>query len=115
MKNFLILPNQLFNIKYLKENKIKSTEYQIIIYQHPQYFTKYNFNKKKLILHFSSIQYYKDYLERNKYNVNLIKLSDKFDIKHYEMFKSADNIDLTPTKEYNNPNFLLNKIALTES
>tara|TARA_B110000259_G_scaffold185917_1_gene235999 strand:- start:476 stop:1795 length:1320 start_codon:yes stop_codon:yes gene_type:complete len=109
MKNFLILPNQLFNIKYLKQNKIKSTEYQIIIYQHPQYFTKYNFNKKKLILHFSSIQYYKDYLERNKYNVNLIKLSDKFDIKHYEMFKSADNIDLTPTKEYNNPNFLLNK------
>ena len=40
----LILPNQLFNIEYLKKYK----KYIILIYEHPQYFTKYNFNKKKI-------------------------------------------------------------------
>ena len=106
--NFLILPNQLFKIKYLKENKIDEN-YKIIIYEHPQYFTKYNFNKKKLILHYASMKYYKTYLEENNYNVELIKYDDDFKIKHYNMFKSADNLDnLKPNKIYDNPNYLLN-------
>ena len=111
MKNFLILPNQLFDIKYLKQNKIYSKEYDIIIYEHPQYFTKYNYNKKKLILHYGSIKYYKKYLEENSYNVNLIKFNEnlnKFN-ENYEMFRSSDNLDdLKPKIEYNNPNYLLN-------
>lgn len=109
MKNFLILPNQLFDVKYFKQNKIKPSDYQIVIHQHPQYFTKHNYNKKKLVLHYSSIEYYKDYLEKNNYNVNLIKFSDKFNLKEYEMFRSADNLNLKPTVEYDNPNYLLNK------
>ena len=109
MKNFLILPNQLFDIKYLKQNKIKPSDYRIVIHQNPQYFTKHNYNKKKLVLHYSSIEYYKDYLEKNNYNVNLIKFSDKFNLKQYEMFRSADNLNLKPTVEYDNPNYLLNK------
>ena len=41
--NLLILPHQLFNIKYFpKDIDIK----KVIIHEHPQYFTKYNFNKK---------------------------------------------------------------------
>lgn len=112
MKNFLILPNQLFDVKYLKQNKIKPSDYQIVIHQHPQYFTKHNYNKKKLVLHYGSIDYYKDYLEKNKYNVNLIKFSDKFNLKEYEMFRSADNLNLKPTLEYDNPNYLLNKELL---
>jgi deoxyribodipyrimidine photolyase-related protein len=107
--NFLILPNQLFEIKYLKENKITENDYKIILYEHPQYFTKYNFNKKKLILHYASMNYYKNYLEENNYNVDLIKYTDKFLIKDFEMFKSADNLnDLKPNKIYDNPNYLLN-------
>ena len=39
---FLILPHQLFNIKYLKEYE----DNEFYIYEHPQYFKKYNFNKK---------------------------------------------------------------------
>lgn len=54
----LLLPNQLFDIKYLKKYKKES----IILYEHPQYFTKYNFNKKKLVLHRASMKYYFDYL-----------------------------------------------------
>ena len=49
----LILPNQLFDIKYLKKYKKES----IILYEHPQYF-----NKKKLVLHRASMKYYFDYL-----------------------------------------------------
>jgi deoxyribodipyrimidine photolyase-related protein len=109
MNNFLILPNQLFEIKYLIKNKITNSEYKIILYEHPQYITKYNFNKKKLILHFSSIQYYKKYLEDNNYKVNLIKFNETLNLDKYEMFKSADNLNLKPNKEYDNPNFLLNK------
>ena len=39
---FIILPHQLFHKKYLPKNIKK-----IILWEHPQYFTKYNFNKKK--------------------------------------------------------------------
>ena len=54
------------------------------------------------------MKYYKDYLEKNKYNVNLIKFSEKFNLKDYEMFTSADKLNLKPTMEYDNPNYLLN-------
>ena len=106
MNNFLILPNQLFDVKYLNKEKIKNDKYKIILYEHPQYFTKYNFNKKKLILHYASMKYYKDYLEGEKYNVKIIKHTEKFDLKDYEMFRSADNINLKPKVEYDNPNLI---------
>ena len=108
MINFIILPTQLFDINYLKKENITNNKYKIFIYEHPQYFTKYNFNKKKLILHYSSIKYYKEYLENKNYKVEIIKYTDKFKIKDYEMFKSADNINLIPNKIYDNPNYLLN-------
>ena len=38
----LILPTQLFPVKFLGKYK-KET---IILYEHPNYFTKYNFNKR---------------------------------------------------------------------
>lgn len=109
MKTFLILPNQLFEIKYLTKNNIKENNYKIVLYEHPQYFTKHNFNKKKLILHYASMEYYKKYLEKKKYIVEIIKFTDKFNLKEYEMFRSADNLKLNPNKVYNNPNYLLNE------
>ena len=36
---FLILPHQLFDIKYFEDDYD-----EVVIYEHPQYFTKYNFN-----------------------------------------------------------------------
>ncbi len=44
MDIFVILPNQLFDKKYLPKN------FKFYLWEHPQYFTKYNFNKKKLII-----------------------------------------------------------------
>ena len=46
MKTFLILPHQLFAEEYLPEE-----EYEYVLWEHPQYFTKYNYNKKRLVMH----------------------------------------------------------------
>lgn len=108
MKNFLILPNQLFDISYLKKINITPKDYKIILYEHPHYFTSLNFNKKKLLLHFSSMLNYKVYLKHHKYQVNYIKYNKKLTINNYEMFNSADNLnDIKGIKEYENPNYLL--------
>ena len=108
MKNFLILPNQLFDISYLKKINITPKDYKIILYEHPHYFTSLNFNKKKLLLHFSSMLNYKVYLKHHKYQVNYIKYNKKLTINNYEMFNSADNLnDIKGIKEYDNPNYLL--------
>jgi len=108
MKNFLILPNQLFDISYLKKINITPKDYKIILYEHPHYFTSLNFNKKKLLLHFSSMLNYKVYLKHHKYEVKYIKYNKKLTINNYEMFNSADNLnDIKGIKEYENPNYLL--------
>ena len=52
----LILPHQLFDTKYFPKD-VK----EVILFEHPQYFKKYNFNKKKLILHRASMKEYHDF------------------------------------------------------
>ena len=64
MKTFLILPHQLFAEEYLPEE-----EYEYVLWEHPQYFTKYNYNKKRLVMHRASMKYYQDYLKKNKHKV----------------------------------------------
>ena len=66
--SFLILPNQLFEVKHLD----KSLEH--IIYEHPHYFKSYKYNKKKLILHRASMKYYHDYLKKLENLAHLLKL-----------------------------------------
>ena len=91
MSNFIILPNQLFDKKYLN-NKYKYT-----LWEHPQYFTKYKFNKKKIILHRASMRSYYDYLTKNKFKVDYLEYSEKFsklDIKDYIIFNPIDKLKL---------------------
>ena len=59
MNLFVILPHQLFDKKYLDK------KYEYILWEHPHYFKKYNYNKKKLLLHHGSMKYYFDYLKKN--------------------------------------------------
>jgi len=72
--NFFILPNQLFETKHLKstiddfkkqiteKSKSKSETFtvSIILWEHPHFFTKFKFNKKKLVLHRASMKHYFD-------------------------------------------------------
>lgn len=108
---FLILPNQLFDKKYLD----KSLHY--IIWECPHFFTAYNYNKKKLMLHRASMKYYYDYLKKHNYHVSYIEYNNileqdesyllynplnKPDIlglpKHYKIYdKPTPSLLLSPT------------------
>lgn len=103
----LILPHQLYNINIIK--KIKDIK-DIIIWEHPHYFKKYNYNKKKLVLHRASMKYYNDLLKDNKYNVKYVEYNKKPLINNYIVFDPIDKIKL-PNKYtmLESPNFLLNK------
>ena len=73
-KQLLNFPNQLFEKKYWKEYDYE----KIYLIGDPIYFGfrrgKYmKFNKKKLILHRSSMKYYQKYLEKHKYHVEYIE------------------------------------------
>lgn len=102
--NLLILPHQLFDKKYIPKDS------KIIIWEHPHYFKSYNYNKKKLILHRASMQYYYDYLLDNNYDVlDYFNFNDKFNFKGSLMvFDPIDRINLPKdVKILDSPNFLL--------
>ena len=101
---FIILPHQLFHKKYLPKNIKK-----IILWEHPQYFTKYNFNKKKLILHRASMKHYYDYLKKNKYNIQYINFNKTPTYKKSTLFDPIDKIKIPNTTLIESPNFLLTK------
>lgn len=61
IKNLLVLPNQLF--KQIKKKKVE----KIILYEAEEYFTKYNYNQKKLLLHRASMQnFYQELKEESE-------------------------------------------------
>ena len=114
----ILLPHQLFEVDYLKDttNDLDKIN-EIILYEHPQYFMKYNFNKKKLVLHRASMKYYEDYL-KTKLKSKIKKITyheykDSFDInkqKDVVMFDPIDKIKLSKKiKILETPNFLLTK------
>mgnify|MGYP005629551333 CR=1 FL=1 len=104
MNTFVILPNQLFDKKYL------SKDYKYIIWEHPHYFKKYNYNKKKILLHYGSLKYYNDYLKKYNYDVKYLKMNDKLNIKEYTIFRPADKLDLPGKPNYKDTPFFLLKM-----
>ena len=101
--NFLILPNQLFDKKFLDK------KYHIIIWEHPHFFTKFNFNKKKLLLHRASMKYYEDYLKNHKFKVKYYTFKDKPKLpKDCLMFDPIEKLDLG-IDMLESPNFILTK------
>jgi len=95
-----ILPNQLF-----QNNKLINKDTKVFIYEHPVYFTKYEYHKLKLILHRASMKQYADYLYKTKkckvtyleYNYNINTLFKKFSNKKVDMY---DPVDHDVVKEY---------------
>lgn len=104
METFVILPHQLFDIKYLDKH------YNFIIWEHPHYFTDYKYNKKKIILHRGSMRYYFKYLKNNNYKVKYITFLKKPKINNYVLFDPIDKIQLPGIFYFvESPNFLLTK------
>lgn len=115
----IILPNQLFETKYLPKDID-----EIIILEEPVYFgyrdIKLNFNKLKLVLHRSSMKLYYDYLkEKTEIKITYIDFDLNYKLKEnsYVMFKPYDNYLENKLKKnkityLENPNFILNEEEL---
>jgi deoxyribodipyrimidine photolyase-related protein len=99
---FVILPHQLFNIKYLPH------KYTYYIWEHPYYFTRMKFNKKKLLLHRASMKYYYHLLKSKKYKVKYINFYTKFKPTKFHMFDPIDKLNLKGVI-IESPNFFLTR------
>ena len=90
-KCFIILPNQLFEIKYLVNPK----DYKFFIIEEPLFFGDKrrvkNFSKLKLVLHRASMKYYFDYLKKEKIDVEYI---DYKKIKNYSFIKECESVSM---------------------
>ena len=97
MKNvFIILPNQLFDKKYLKN--CEDNDFYII--EEPLYFGDKkrveNFNKLKLVLHRASMKYYFDYLKKEKFDVEYLEYKKV----NYNFLKKYDNVNIFDTADH---------------
>ena len=118
--HFYILPNTLFSREIL-EKTLSSLEYdriRIIMWEHPHFFTRYNFNKKKLLLHRASMKMYLDTvlgkINKKKYvieGIDYVECKEKHRINAVSIgYDPIDEIQDYNLKEYiESPNFLLTK------
>jgi deoxyribodipyrimidine photolyase-related protein len=115
---FLILPTQLYETKYLPKYLGSSSKITVLLWECPWYFNNptYIFNKKKLLLHKGSMEYYYNYLKKT-INVKKIKFNEELPFTKstkYSMFDPIDDIKLLKLKYLPNfieesPNFLLTR------
>ena len=136
---FLLLPNQLYDLSILLNEfnkdpnkdpkKNPKNDFKIVLWECPWYFNnpKYNFNKKKIILHKASMEYYYDYLteyftklKQNKPKIIKVTYDQNINdiIKgEYSMFDPIDDPSLlglpnSPKQKcimLPSPNFLINR------
>lgn len=111
MFTLLVLPNTLFKKKYIPKEVKK-----IIIWEHPHYFTKYRYNKKRLVLHRASLQYYYDKIKDSSYSTKYVEYNKKPILpKEYIYFDPVDSIKLPPGgNKIDSPNFLLSTELIQE-
>jgi len=68
---FLILPNQLFDIKHFDK------KFKYILWECPHFFLDYNYNKKKLLLHRATMRYQFDLMKKHGYTISYIEFNNK--------------------------------------
>lgn len=110
----LILPNQLFDKKYIDKTE------KIVIWECPHYFCDYNYNKKKLVLHRASMKYYEDYLKSYGYNVEYIGYNKNIHNEDYIIYNPLNKLDVlklplkTKVNDISTPNLMLSISDLKE-
>lgn len=112
-----ILPNHLYdeiNNTFIKRHNVST----IKLWEHPDFFTKYNFNKKKLVLHRASMKYYYTNTLKKLEDVKLkyIKYNEKHELSENDRYiffdpinKIKEFIQSTNHVMLESPNFLLTK------
>lgn len=109
MTTLVIFPNTLFQKKYFPKNMTS-----IIVWEHPQYFTKYTYNKKRLVLHRASLKYYFNKLKEH-YSAKYIEFDKNPNLpKKFVYFDPIDRIKLPKGIKLESPNFLLNNELIQE-
>lgn len=97
---FLILPNQLY---------LKPPSKNIVLWEHPHYFCKYKYNKKKLLLHRASMKYMEEKLKSQGHKVKYVNFFEQPVLKKYTVYDPVDKIKLSGEPTFiENPGFLLN-------
>ena len=115
--SLIILPHQIYEYKIMQSITRLHSIKQLIIWEHPHYFTKYKYNKKKIILHRSSMKYYYDYLQSKGYKVKYINFNEKYTPKITEklyIFDPIDKIKIPNVIKLESPNFLVNSTLMKE-
>jgi deoxyribodipyrimidine photolyase-related protein len=93
MKTLLLLPNQLF-----KKHDIEFDN--IILYEHPKFFTEYNYHKSKLVFHRASMSSYYDTMQK-KYSIKYLEYYEKLNIKNDIVIYDPSDFDiLSDIKSY---------------
>jgi deoxyribodipyrimidine photolyase-related protein len=86
---FLILPNQLFDIKYFTKS------YKYILWECPHFFTDYNYNKKKLLLHRATMKYQYDLMKKNGYSVVYMEFNKKLaETEQYTLYYPINKLNI---------------------
>jgi deoxyribodipyrimidine photolyase-related protein len=111
---FLILPNQLFDIKHFDKS------FKYILWECPHFFTDYNYNKKKLLLHRATMKYQYDLMKKNGYNITYNEFNTKLpNAEQYMLYYPINKLDIlklpTNTIVYDKetPNLLLTREHIT--
>jgi len=108
---FLILPHQLFEKDCFKKVGVNLKQKKILLWEHPQYFTKYHYNKKRLIMHRASMKVYYDDMKKAGVDIKYCEFDKKPTVeylKQYLMFHPIDKLKLPGKPNYlESPNFLL--------
>ncbi len=75
MKCSIVFPDQLFhkNPSIIKGQKV-------FILKHPHFFIAFGYNKKKILMHLMSIEYYKNFLLSKGYDVEIIDIQTFYSI-----------------------------------
>ena len=114
MNVLLVLPTQLFRLEYLPDDVQIDL---VILWEHPHYFTKYNYNKKKLMLHRASMKSYQNYLQTQgflKKQITYIDFNKQLSLEKGDKVYMYDTIDKLHIENdidiyqiLSSPNFLL--------
>ena len=107
---FLILPNQLFDIKHFTKS------FKYILWECPHFFTDYNYNKKKLLLHRATMRYQYDLMKKNGYSVVYVEFGKKLaETEQYTLYYPINKLDIlklprnTIIYDKDTPNLLLTR------
>lgn len=107
---FYVLPNQLFDASVSKV--WKGSYERVVIWEHPDFFKKYKFNKKKLILHRASMRSYTDRLRKAQTcRVQYVEFHEQHTPpKSVEMYDPINELREFDSNMYlESPNFLMSR------